>query len=295
MSVTCRRGRSGVPVACATVTSPVLAGAEPFSHRGGTTGVLVLHGFTGNPQSLRPLAEAIAAEGHSVELPLLPGHGTAVEDMLPTRWADWSGAAESAYAELAGRCEVVAVAALSMGGSLACWLAAAHPEIAGLALVNPMLEPPAASFREVLQGILDSGTAVAPGVGSDIAKEGVRELAYLGTPIAAVLSLFEGLDELAPKLDRIRCPVLLLSSRQDHVVPSVSGDFLVAHVSGPVERIWLERSYHVATLDHDAPEIEERVVAFVGDVLGRSLRGADIGAGSGGVAASPDEVVGSGA
>lgn len=264
------------------MTSPVLAGAEPFSRQGGPTGVLVLHGFTGNPQSMRPLAEALAALGHSVELPLLPGHGTAVEDMLPTRFADWSGAAEAAYEELAARCDAVAVVALSMGGSLALWLAARHPEIRGLALVNPMVEPPAESFRDVLRGILAAGTELAPGVGSDIAKEGVTESAYLGTPIAAVLSLFDGLDDLAPRLGEISCPVLLLSSRQDHVVPSESGDYLTARVAGPLERVWLERSYHVATLDHDAPEIEARVGAFVADVLGS------------GVGATSGEAVGSG-
>lgn len=243
--------------------------------------MLVLHGFTGSPQSMRPLAEALAARGHSVELPLLPGHGTAVEDMLPTRWSDWSEAAEAAYAELAARSRAVAVVALSMGGSLACLLASRHPEIKGLGLVNPLVEPPAESFRDVLRGILAEGTELVPGIGSDIAKEGASELSYPGTPVAAVLSLFEGIDGLAPDLPSIRCPVLLLSSREDHVVPSSSGDFLIDHVPGPVERVWLEHSYHVATLDNDAAEIEARVVAFADAVL------------AGAAAATSGEAVGS--
>ncbi len=53
-----------------------IPGAEPWSAAGGPLGVLVLHGFTGNPQSMRSLAEAFAAAGYTVELPLLPGHGT---------------------------------------------------------------------------------------------------------------------------------------------------------------------------------------------------------------------------
>ena len=174
------------------VTAPILPGAEPFSRTGGPSGVLVLHGFTGNPQSLRPLAEALAGAGYTVDLPLLPGHGTAVEDMIPTRWSDWSGAAESAYAGLAASCQAVAVAALSMGGTLACRLAEHHPEIRGLALVNPFIDPPAESFREVLRGALESGTDLAPGVGSDIKRDGVAELAYPGTPIAAALELLRG-------------------------------------------------------------------------------------------------------
>jgi carboxylesterase len=73
---------------------------------------------------------------------------------------------------------------------------------------------------------------------------------------------------LFPLVGGITCPVLLLSSREDHVVPVVSGDVLERTVGGPVERVHLERSYHVATLDWDAPVIEERVVAFCDRVLG---------------------------
>ena len=63
----------------------------------------MLHGFTGNPSSMRGVAEALAAAGFAVELPLLPGHGTTVEDMLTTGFSDWAGAAEAAYLDLAGR------------------------------------------------------------------------------------------------------------------------------------------------------------------------------------------------
>jgi carboxylesterase len=230
--------------------------------------VLILHGFTGNPQSLRPLAGALATAGFTVELPLLPGHGTSVEDMVPTRWPDWSSAAQSAFDELAGRCERVAVAALSMGGTLGCWLAEHRDDVRGLALVNPFIDPPAESFRDVLRGVAESGSELAPGVGSDIAKECSAELAYQQTPVAAALSLFEGIDAVSADLGKITCPVLLMSSRQDHVVPSSSGDLLASSVSGPIERVWLERSFHVATLDHDAPEIESLTIAFMRGVLG---------------------------
>ena len=250
------------------VTSSVLPGAEPLSRHGGPAGVLVLHGFTGNPQSLRPLAQAVADAGFAVELPLLPGHGTAVEDMIPTRFADWSEAAEAAYRALAERSASTAVVGLSMGGTLALWLAERHPEIRALVLVNPMADPPAQSFQDVLRGLLDSGVEVAPGVGSDIAREDMVELAYPGSPVAAALSLFEGVETVHGRLAEVRCPVLLFSSREDHVVPSESGDVVEAGVAGPVERIWLERSFHVATLDYDAPEIEARTLAFLRDALG---------------------------
>lgn len=230
--------------------------------------MLVLHGFTSNPQSMRPQADALAAVGFTVDLPLLPGHGTAVEDLVPLRWPDWAKAVEEAYEALAARCRAVLVAGLSMGGTLATWLAARHPEIAGLAVVNPMIELPAEELHQAIRDLLASGVDVADGIGSDIAKGGVVESAYTGTPLAAALSLFDGVRELQGTLGQIRCPVLLFSSRTDHVVPPESGDRLERSVAGPIERVYLERSFHVATVDWDGPVISERLVAFANHVLG---------------------------
>ncbi len=248
------------------MTAPVLAGAEPFSAEGGPVGALVLHGFTGSPASLRPIAEALANAGLTVELPLLPGHGTAVEDMIETTWQDWAAVAQKAFGELASRCTSVAVVGLSMGGTLALWLAELDPDIAGLVVVNPLIEPTDPALRQGLGDLLASGSATMDAIGSDIATPGVDELSYPATPLAPLLSLFDGVDEVAAELDRVRCPVLLLSSRQDHVVPPSSGDFLIKSIGGPCERVWLERSYHVATLDYDRDEVTSRTVDFVARV-----------------------------
>jgi carboxylesterase len=242
--------------------SRILPGAEPGSWQGGPNGALVLHGFTGSPQSMRPLAEAFAAAGFTVEMPLLPGHGTDVKDMIPTTFTDWSGAAEAAYTQLAGRCDKVVVAGLSMGGTLTCWLASRHPEIAGIVVVNPAVEPPAESFLEIFQGSIDAGLEVIPGIGNDVADPDVTELAYPETPLAAGLSMFGAINDLAERLGDIRCPVLLLNSPQDHVVPPSNADYLAERVGGPIERVSLDRSFHVATIDYDKDEIAKRAVAF---------------------------------
>ena len=244
------------------MSEPVLPGAEAWSAPGGPAGALVVHGFTGNPSSMRPLAEALAAAGFSVELPRLPGHGTNMGDMLETRWDDYAAEVSAAYSRLAARCERVVVVGLSMGGTLACTLAARHPEIAGLVAINAAVEPAAESFLEILEGTIREGVTVMPGVGSDIADPNVKESAYEGSPVAPLLSLMKAIHELDALLPEIRCPVLLITSRQDHVVAPSASDHLAERVSGPVERVWLERSYHVATLDYDRPEIEQRTVEF---------------------------------
>ncbi|MBA2626017.1 MAG: alpha/beta fold hydrolase [Acidimicrobiia bacterium] len=183
--------------------------------------------------------------------------------MLETRWDDWSGAVEAAYTDLAERCRRVVVAGLSMGGTLACWVTARHPEVAGLVCVNPLVLPPDPEQVTLLRSMLDAGETIAPGIGSDIADPDVVETAYDGSPLAPALSLFEATEALGGALARIACPVLLLTSPQDHVVAPASSDHLAASVAGPVERVTLERSYHVATLDFDRDLIAERTLDFV--------------------------------
>ncbi|MDP9435612.1 MAG: alpha/beta fold hydrolase [Actinomycetota bacterium] len=246
-----------------TPRADLLPGAEPWESGDGPAGVLVVHGFTGNPQSMRPLAEAFAAAGLAVSLPLLPGHGTRVEDMLDTGWADWSAAAEAAYDRLAARCAAVAVAGLSMGGTLALWLATRRPDVRGLVLVNPFADAEEPRWQDTVASLRSVAAPFVPGIGSDIAEEGSVESAYPLTPVQPLLDLHAAVTDLRAALGQVRCPVLLLTSPQDHVVAPASSDLVARAVAGPVERVALERSFHVATLDHDAPLVEQRAVEFV--------------------------------
>lgn len=247
----------------------VLPGSEPWSHDGGTVGVLCLHGFTGNPTSMRPLADAFAAAGHSVELPRLPGHGTTIDDMLSTRFADWWKEADAAYLRLAERTDRVVVAGLSMGGSLTLWIGLHHPSVAGLVCINPLTQPPDPALLEMARGLLDDGTTVIPGIGSDIARPDVTESAYPGTPIAPLLSLMDdGIAPISHRYDELTMPLLLMNSPQDHVVDPANAEHLAATAGGPVERVSLERSYHVATVDYDGDLIIERALEFVSRVTG---------------------------
>jgi carboxylesterase len=83
---------------------PLMPGAEPYSHDGAEVGVLLCHGFTGTPQSMRPWGEYLAARGLTVSVPLLPGHGTRWQDMQQTGWQDWYAEVDRALRELTARC-----------------------------------------------------------------------------------------------------------------------------------------------------------------------------------------------
>lgn len=230
-------------------------------------GALVVHGFTGSPHSVGGLADAFRRAGFDVAAPLLPGHGTTVDDLSTHRWDDWAAAVESAYQELAGRCDRVVAAGLSMGGTLVADLAARRPGVAALVVVNPYIEPPADSFLELLRNVLAEGIRCIPAIGGDLADPSATEASYPETPIEPLLSLCEELARLAAGLEAITCPTLIFTSRVDHVVPPESSDVLASRVSGPVERVFLERSHHVATLDFDKGLIEERAVAFARQAL----------------------------
>jgi carboxylesterase len=242
---------------------PLLPGAEPFRHDGGPIGALLCHGFTGTPQSLRPWAEHLAGEGLSVRLPRLPGHGTSVAEANLTTWTDWYAELDRNLAELSAQCEQVFVMGLSMGGTLAIRLAEERgDEISGLVLVNPSLltKRPDRFLLPALRLVVPSWTGIA----SDIKKPGSVELAYDRIPMKAAYSLSKLWVTTRGDLGKITQPILIFRSADDHVVEPDSTVLLKAKVSSSdVREVVLENSYHVATLDNDAPAIFEGSVEFV--------------------------------
>jgi carboxylesterase len=246
----------------------VLPEAEPMSHEGtGSTGVLVIHGFTGNPSSMRGIAEAMAALDHHVEMPRLPGHGTTVEEMVTTGWADWTAEVRAAHARLADRVDDIVVVGLSMGGSLTLWSGFELPGIAGLVCINPATTPQPSDVLEMLQEMVDDGTEIAPAIGGDIADPDVEESSYDGAPLRPLLSFMrDGLMPIADRYGELTMPLLLITSHQDHVVEPANSEHLAATYGGDVEHVWLERSYHVATQDYDRVDIERMTGEFVARV-----------------------------
>jgi len=242
---------------------PVLPGAEPYRHEGGEVGVLLCHGFTGSPQSLRPWAEYLAERGLTVSLPLLPGHGTRWEDMQLTGWQDWYAEVDRELRSLRERCSDVFVAGLSMGATLALRLAAKHGEaVGGVVVVNPANRMH--GFSPYALPVARHLVRTSKGIASDIAKEGSAELGYDRVPLHAAHSLRNFFRLVDGELPQVTQPLLVLRSPQDHVVPPADSARILGRVSSrDVTEILLEQSYHVATLDHDADRIFEESLAFI--------------------------------
>ncbi len=241
----------------------LLPGAEPYEHAGGPVGVLLCHGFTGSPQSLRRWAEYLSEQGLTVSLPRLPGHGTSWQDLARTGWQDWYAEVDVAFGALARRCEEVFVFGLSMGGCLALRLAETHGQaVRGLVLVNPSLAPDTRLF--VLAPVLKHLLRSLPGIASDIKKPGEHEVGYNRVPIRAAATLPKLWGVTVGHLGEVKAPVLVYRSAIDHVVGPPSMRALLAGL--PESQVTVREcadSYHVATLDNDAEAIFEGSLKFV--------------------------------
>ncbi|MDQ1538507.1 MAG: carboxylesterase [Actinomycetota bacterium] len=241
----------------------ILSGAEPFNHDGSDVGVLLCHGFTGTPQSMRPWGEYLADRGYTVRAPLLPGHGTTWQQMNRTRWQDWYASLDKAFRGLHETCERVVLGGLSMGAALSLQLAQEHgPRISGLVLVNPAVkfDDPRTRLVPVLKHLIGSLEAV----GNDVKKAGVTELAYTRTPLKAGHSQLIAWRSVIRDLPEVTQPVLLMRSPQDHIIPASSSALILSRISSrDVNEILLEDSYHVATIDNDAPRIFDESAKFI--------------------------------
>ena len=252
---------------------------EPFSADGGPIGVLLCHGFTGSPASLRPWAQALAEAGLTVRLPRLPGHGSTVEAANRVGWTDWFDCVNREFTKLSARCEQVFVFGLSMGGGLALRLAEVHHGgipgangvarsgkrdggvVAGLVLVNPSVV--VTDRRLFLLPLLRRISASSPGISNDISMSGQDEAALSRVPHQALASMLAMNKLIRRDLAKISAPILLYRSVNDHVVGPQSAALIQAEVRGPYERRDLPRSFHVATLDHEAGDIIDGSLAFV--------------------------------
>jgi carboxylesterase len=246
----------------------ILPGAEPFFFEGNEVGVLVSHGFTGTTQSVRFLGEVLAQKGgFTVIGPRLKGHGTTPQDMAESTAADWIASVEDAMQTLQKRCKKLFITGLSMGGTLSLYMAGMYPDIFhGTAPINGALFLKNPDFARLAFG--HNLPETVPGVGSDIKQPGVTELVYPVVPVPAVRQIYALMGVTRDLLPAIQCPALIFQSRDDHVVHPDNAPFIYENIGcSDKELIWLENSYHVATLDYDKELIAEKILSFIQRLL----------------------------
>lgn len=254
-------------------TDRIQPGCEPWRTAGddehGRTGVVLTHGFTGNPRATTPLGQLLQQRGHTVDVVRLPGHGTTVRDLARTRYADWRRAVGEALDRAVADCDRVVLVGHSMGGTLSLDLASARPaDVAGVVVINALVvEPrePLARLAPILQYVLPMVPRDLAGLPTDdIARPDVSEGAYAWVPAKASVSLVAELSRIRSQLLDLVQPLLVVSSPQDHTVSPDNSDSLMELVgSADAQRLVCQRSYHIPQLDWDREQVEEAVVAFV--------------------------------
>lgn len=222
-----------------------------------------MHGFTGTPASMAPIASVLAADGIPIDQPLLPGHGTEIADLIDVEWHDWLQAVQNSATALGRLADEIVVIGQSMGATLALALALAYP-VAGLVLINPLTQPRPPDELELIDGLVEDGIEIAPGGASDIADPTARDAGYTGTPLRALRSLLiDGVGSITDRFGELNPPMLLFTSRRDHVVDPSNSEHLADTYGGLVEHRWLDRSFHVAAIDYDRDQIATDTLQFV--------------------------------
>ena len=235
--------------------------AAPFRFEGtrGDTVVLV-HGWTGSPAHLRPLAAVLNEAGYGVVGPLLAGHGTTLEDMVKTGWRDWVRSATEAALEAkagGGRLHLVG---LSMGGIISLLLAPVVDADSVTTINAPQVvwdrrAPLARPYRGSTR--IDHGEPPIPAP----AEVSEYQQQYNGTPIGTIAELWDLINAARRNLGKVTCPALVIQSKSDETVRPKSGEIIYDGLgSSRKGLVWLERSRHVAVLDVERDVIADAIL-----------------------------------
>lgn len=245
----------------------LMPGAEPFFSRGGPVGVLLIHGFTGTPNEMRPLGEALQTDGQTVLGIRLPQHGTTPSDMFHAQASDWLQATLDGYQILRDQCDSIFVMGLSMGGALALWLAAHYP-VSGVVAMSTPSQP----FHQGMDwrarfanwfSLLTPYIPKKPSPATDPIMRAQR-VAYPTYPTRAVTQFRTIIRLGAQALPQVTAPALLAHSRADETIPPDNLPYIYQHLgSADKELLWLERSGHVITEEAERGLLFDRVLTFV--------------------------------
>ncbi len=237
--------------------------AQPFFQKGTKDiACLLIHGFTGSPADLRPLAAKLNEQGYTVSGPLLPGHGTAPEEMALTGWPDWYRAAEEEYLKLAQEYRQVFVLGFSMGGLLAIKLAAAY-QVHGLVCLSAALVLKESGFSR--EELLNSEYLHKERSEEErLRNQQEGRFSYDLIPVRALLSLQKLIDLVKADLGKVTCPALILQSEDDPTVDPESARLLLKGLGSINKSVtMLKSSGHLITIGPEQEIVNNRIVKFL--------------------------------
>ena len=243
----------------------ILQGAEPFFLPGsGKSGVLLIHGFTGTPAEMVLLGEYLQQQGYCVLAVRLCGHGTSPENMAKTDWQDWYDSACDGYDLLRGFCEDISVIGLSMGALLAMRLSLD-------CFVNKVISLSAPIFISSERNLhLLPPLESAKGRFMPKRRRCLPDLPdrcnvfYHKMPLVCIHELLACIREIKEQLPKLKRPLLIVQSRNDHTVNTASGEYIYEHAESAVKELfYLESSGHLVTLDLERDIVFQKIKSFL--------------------------------
>lgn len=246
----------------------VIIGAEPRTFVADTgRAMLLIHGYNDSPRSMEWMAQRLHAAGWTVRLPLLPGHGRSLE-----AWDDWTADqliahVREEYVALSATHQTIVVGGLSMGGALACWLAA-ESEPDAVVLFAPMLFVPRPMQVAVSTARLWSlVTRYLAGGGGRSILDPIAQRQQIAYGCSTRRSL-EALQQLANgtsvRLGFVRAPVLVLQSTQDNRLPADQSRHAFARLGSADRTVhWVDGAGHVLTVDYGWEGLATETIAWL--------------------------------
>ncbi len=228
------------------------------------TAALCLHGLTGTPYEVRPVAEALVARGIRARAPWMAGHEGGSDVLATTSWQAWVEEARSELATMRAEYQRIFLVGVSMGGLVSLELAASEEIDAMVVIGTPLvLAPPIPQLLPLVRRFVSS----RPKTSSDIREPGARARhpGLSAMPFSAVAELIELQSTVIPKLSDVRAPILVAHGRHDRTArPRDAARILDEVGSSDKELFYLERSGHVATVDYDGPALARAAADFLG-------------------------------
>lgn len=248
-----------------TIESKVYKSTEPFFWTGKgtkqTTGILMIHGFTGSPSEFRRIGYELRDEGYTIQAVRLPGHGTSPEDMLRTGWTDWYGHVLENYDALAAKCKNVVVMGHSMGGLLALKLAVERQVAGVVSLATPIFLTSRKSALAVIMQYFIKYINKKPKTFSTLLDE---SCAYTKTPIRCVVSLRKLLKHVKSLLPQVEAPIWIGQGGKDGVVHQESAAFLYERIRSKSKELrYYAKSSHGLLLDQERELVYADIAAFI--------------------------------
>jgi carboxylesterase len=235
-----------------------------FFLEGGSTGVLLIHGFPGSTTDVRLLGTYLHERGLTVSAPLLPGHGTQPADLNRVRWQDWTACAEKALAHLQTRCEKIFVGGLSMGSLITIYTSAHHPELDGIVLYSPAL-----SVRNRLihlTPLIKYLIAFWPGGKSDLVNPEAAQLLYTYdvSPTHGAHEVYKLMGTARRLLPQVSTPALIIHSTLDQSIAPHSAQLTHDRIgSADKALITLHNSGHNILIDAEREIVAGKTYEFI--------------------------------